>query len=342
MKDLYNETYEQLTTFFTENNIPKFKTKQVFDWLYKKGVTSFDEMTNLSKSDRELLKREYTIGLLSLKNQLTSNDGTIKFLFELDDHQLIETVLMEYNYGLSICISSQVGCKMGCDFCASAKAGFARDLTAGEMIAQIMTVNKVTNQKIDRVVVMGIGEPFDNFDHFIKFIAIANDHRGLMIGGRKLTVSTCGIVPKIYQFADLHLQVNLSISLHEVTDDIRSNIMPINKKYPIGELIKACKYYIEKTNRRISFEYALIGGLNDDKTHALALSRLLKDMLCYVNVIPINKIQGGSYNLHKVENIEKFCGILRENGLMVTVRRELGNDINASCGQLRRSQINEV
>ncbi|MCK5811843.1 MAG: 23S rRNA (adenine(2503)-C(2))-methyltransferase RlmN [Clostridiales bacterium] len=342
MKDIYNVTYEQLNTFFTENGISKFKTKQVYDWLYKKGVTSFEKMTNLSKSDRELLKKEYTIGLLSLKNQLTSNDGTNKFLFELDDHQLIETVLMEYKYGLSICISSQVGCKMGCDFCASAKAGFARDLTAGEMIAQIMTVNKVTNQQIDRVVVMGIGEPFDNFDNFIKFIAIVNDHRGLMIGGRKLTVSTCGIVPKIYQFADLHLQVNLSISLHEVADDIRSSIMPINKKYPINELIESCKYYIEKTNRRISFEYALIGGLNDDETHALALSKLLKDMLCYVNVIPINKIQGGNYNLRKIENIEKFCGILRENGLMVTVRRELGNDINASCGQLRRSQINEV
>ncbi len=342
MKNIFNETYEQLITFFTENSISKFKAKQVYDWLYKKGVTSFEEMTNLSKIDRELLKSKYEIGLLTLNSQLTSNDGTIKFLFELNDHQLIETVLMEYKYGLSICISSQVGCRMGCDFCASGKDGLLRDLTAGEMIAQIMTVNKVTNQQIDRVVVMGIGEPFDNFDNFIKFITIVNDHRGLTIGGRKLSVSTCGIVPKIYQFADLHLQVNLSISLHEVTDDARSKIMPINKKYPISELIKACQYYIEKTNRRISFEYALIGGLNDDKAHAMALSELLKGMLCYVNVIPINKIQGGNYNLHKIENIEKFCGILMENGLKVTVRRELGNDINASCGQLRRSQINEV
>lgn len=342
MIDILNLTLEQLTDFLLENNISKFKAKQVFDWIYKKNIYQFDEMTNLSKDDRNFLDEHCFIGLLKIKDRMTSKDGTQKFLMELNDGQLIETVLMEYTYGLSICISSQVGCKMGCEFCASTKLGFERNLTAGEMISQVMTVNRYLGMNIDRVVVMGIGEPFDNFENFITFIRIANDHHGLDIGGRKLTVSTCGIVPRIYEFADLKLQVNLSISLHETDDRKRSELMPVNRTYPISEIMSACKYYISKTNRRISFEYALIGGENDSDSSAKNLSVLLKGMLCYVNVIPINQISEGKYNYDKKKNIESFCGILRKNGIMVTVRRELGSDINASCGQLRRSHIDGV
>lgn len=342
MINILDLTLEQLEEQILTLNMKKYKAKQIYDWIYIKRIYSFNEMTNLSKKDIELLLKTFHIGILQIKEHMVSKDGTIKFLLVLDDNNLIETVLMKYTYGLSICISSQVGCKMGCEFCASSKLGFARNLSAGEMIGQIITINHFINSNINRVVVMGIGEPFDNFDNFIRFIKIANNHTGLNIGGRKLTVSTCGIVDKIYEFADMKLQVNLSISLHEVNNHKRSKMMPINNKYNINELLKACKYYIKKTNRRISFEYAIIGGENDSDLHAKKLVELLKGMLCYVNIIPINTITGSIYSYDKKKNIENFCGILRKNEIQVTLRRELGNDINASCGQLRRSHTDEV
>jgi len=342
MIDILNLSIEQLQTQLLDKNISKFKAKIIYDWIYKKRVYSFNDMSNLSKKDRIFLNSNYYVGILQIRDSMESKDGTIKFLLQLKDNQLIETVVMEYTYGHSICISSQVGCKMGCEFCASSKLGFFRDLTAGEMIAQIITVNQFLDKNIDRVVIMGIGEPFDNFNNLVLFLQVANDHNGLNIGGRKLSVSTCGIVPKIYEFADLKLQVNLSISLHEVSDLNRSKIMPINNKYSISEVLEACKYYINKTNRRISFEYALIGGENDSNEHAVKLAKMLNGMLCYVNVIPINKIKDSNLNYSKKKNLEGFCGILRKNGINVTVRRELGSDINASCGQLRRSYIDGV
>jgi 23S rRNA (adenine2503-C2)-methyltransferase len=249
---------------------------------------------------------------------------------------------MEYDYGNSVCISSQAGCRMNCSFCASGKNGFARNLTPGEMTGQIIAISKASGKEISRVVVMGTGEPFDNYDNFISFIGNATDGEGLGMGQRRITVSTCGIVPRIRDFADYGSQVNLSVSLHETDDRSRNAIMPINRKYPIAQLMEACRYYIRKTNRRISFEYALIPGKNNSVGKARALAALLKDMLCYVNIIPVNRIEGVSYEGDPGENASHFYDILRKNKIHVTVRRELGEDIEAACGQLRRSHVDEI
>ena len=295
-------------------------------------------MTNLSLELREKLKENYTLDIYKIIKKRESSDGTKKYLFDVLDGNAIETVLMQYKHGYSICVSSQVGCKMGCKFCASTGIAFIRSLTSGEIAEQILAVQRDTGIKISNVVFMGIGEPLDNFENVIKAIKTINNPKGLNIGARHISISTCGIVPKIYEIADMDLQCTLSISLHATTNEKRSKMMPINNKYNIEELIKACKYYIEKTNKRISFEYALAKDNNDNLDDAKALVKLLKGMLCHVNLIPINKIENGKFDTSTNENVIKFRDYLNECGIVATIRRELGDDIEAACGQLRRKE----
>lgn len=319
-----------------------YKADQVLDWIYKKRIFEFKAMSNISKSDAAELSDAFSIDIPKIVDKLRSHDGTRKYLLGFSDGNVVESVLMKYSYGYSLCISSQAGCRMNCSFCASGKDGLARNLTPGEMTGQVMSVADDSGCDISRVVVMGTGEPFDNYDNFIRFIELANDRKGLDIGQRKITVSTCGIVPRIYDFADYGSQVNLAVSLHGTNNKSRSATMPINNSYPIEELIRACRYYVKKTNRRISFEYALIPGVNDSIQEAEALARLLKGMLCYVNIIPVNRIEGVTYDKDPGANATAFYDILGKQGVQVTVRRELGSDIKAACGQLRRSHADKV
>ena len=295
-------------------------------------------MTNLSLELREKLTENYTLGIYKIIKKQESSDGTKKYLFDVLDGNAIETVLMQYKHGYSICVSSQVGCKMGCKFCASTGIAFIRSLTSGEIAEQILAVERDTGIKISNVVFMGIGEPLDNFENVIKAIKTINNPKGLNIGARHISISTCGLVPKIYEIADMDLQCTLSISLHATTNEKRSKMMPINNKYNIEELMKACKYYIEKTNKRISFEYALAKDNNDNLDDAKALVKLLKGILCHVNLIPINKIENGQFDTSTNENVIKFRDYLNERGIVATIRRELGDDIEAACGQLRRKE----
>ncbi len=318
-----------------------FRATQIWEWLYKENVSSFDEMTNLSLPLRTKLNDNYEIGTYNIIKKLESKDGTKKFLFDILDGNAIETVLMEYKFGKSICVSSQVGCKMGCKFCASTGIQFARSLSAGEIVEQILAVQREEKVKISNVVFMGIGEPLDNYDNVLKAVKILNDDKGLNIGARHISISTSGIVPKIRQLADEKWQCTLSISLHATTNEKRSEMMPVNNAYPIEELIDACKYYIEKTGRRISFEYALAKDNNDNLEDAKRLVKLLRGMIAHVNLIPINKIDQGKYTKSTNENIIKFRDYLNENGITATVRRELGADIDAACGQLRRQNLTE-
>lgn len=317
----------------------KFRAEQIFKWLFVEKVKSFDEMTNLSLNLREKLEQNYEICNFSIVRKLVSKDGTIKYLFGLDDGNAIESVLMEYHFGKSVCVSTQIGCKMGCKFCASTGIKFVRSLSAGEIVEQIIAIEQDTGEKVSNVVFMGIGEPMDNFDNVIKAIEILNNPKGLNIGARHISVSTSGIVPKIYEFADKNIQCTLSISLHSADNDVRSQMMPINNAYNIQELMKACRYYIEKTNKRISFEYALAKDNNDNLKDAQKLVDLLDGMLCHVNLIPINKIENGNYSKSSMENIIKFRDYLNDHGITATIRRELGADINAACGQLRRQNL---
>lgn len=328
-------THNELKDLFLEHGLKRYRALQVLDWIYNKKVFDYSLMTNISKEDIEILQANFSLELPAIEKKLVSVDGTIKYLFRYSDNATVESVLMDYDYGTSICISSQSGCKMGCVFCASSQVPFSRDLWGYEMTAQILKAAQDSNKTISRAVVMGIGEPFDNYDNLVNFLNVINMKEGFNMGGRRITVSTCGIVPKIYEFADLCLQVNLSVSLHEVTDDRRSAIMPINKKYNISSLIKACEYYFEKTNRRVSFEYALIPGSNDSLEHARHLSILLKNVMCYVNVIPVNPVENIK-TVQNSKNLSPFCAILKAHGVPVTIRRELGRDIEAACGQLRR------
>ena len=317
----------------------QFRAEQIFKWLFQEKVKNFDEMTNLSLELREKLKSNYTMCNYEILKKQESKDGTKKYLFDVLDGNAIETVLMEYHHGYSICVSSQIGCKMGCKFCASTGINFIRSLTAGEIVEQILAVEQDTGVKISNVVFMGIGEPLDNYENVIKTIHIINNPKGLNIGARHISISTSGLVPKIYKLADENIQCTLSISLHATNNEKRSNMMPVNKSYPIEELMKACKYYIGKTNRRISFEYALAKNSNDNLDDAKELVRLLKGMLCHVNLIPINKIENGIYTKSTNENIIKFRDYLNDNGIVATIRRELGSDIEAACGQLRRKEL---
>ena len=317
-----------------------FRAEQIFKWVYQEKVKSFDEMTNLSLELREKLKNNYTICNYNILKKLESSDGTKKYLFDILDGNIIESVLMEYHYGKSVCVSSQVGCKMGCKFCASTGIPFVRNLTAGEIVEQILAIEQDTGDKISNIVFMGIGEPLDNYDNVIKAIRILNNPKGLGIGARHISVSTSGLVPRIYDLAKENIQCTLSVSLHASNNEKRSSMMPVNNRYSVEELIKACKDYIAMTNKRISFEYALAKDNNDNMQDAKELANLLKGMLCHVNLIPINKIENGKFTKSSNENIIKFRDYLNDHGIVATIRRELGSDIEAACGQLRRKNLN--
>ena len=316
-----------------------FRAEQIFKWLYQEKVKSFDDMTNLSLELREKLKANYTICNYNILKKLESSDGTKKYLFDILDGNAIESVLMEYHYGKSICVSSQVGCKMGCKFCASTGIPFIRNLTAGEIVEQILAVEQDTGEKISNIVFMGIGEPLDNYENVIKAIRILNNPKGLNIGARHISVSTSGLVPRIYDLAKENIQCTLSVSLHASNDEKRSSMIPVNNRYNIAELMRACKDYIALTNKRISFEYALAKDNNDNLDDAKELVNLLKGMLCHVNLIPINKIENGKFTKSSNENIIKFRDYLNDHGIVATIRRELGSDIDAACGQLRRKNL---
>ncbi len=339
MKNIKDYNLDELKQEFIKLGEKPYRAEQVFKWLYTTNVTTFDEMSNLSLELREKLKNEFSICVYNIIKKQESSDGTKKYLFDILDTNAIETVLMSYHHGYTICVSSQVGCKMGCKFCASTGIQFVRNLTAGEIVEQILAVQRDENIKISNVVFMGIGEPFDNYDNVLNAIKIINNQQGLNIGARHISVSTSGLVPKIYDFANEELQCTLSISLHATTNEKRSAMMPINNKYSIEELMEACKYYISKTNKRISFEYALAKDNNESIEDAKRLVKLLKGMLCHVNLIPINPIDNGKYTKSTNENIMKFRDYLNDNGIVATIRRELGSDIDAACGQLRRKNL---
>ena len=339
MKNIKDYDLEQLKQELTNIGEKPFRAEQIFKWLYVEKVHSFDEMTNLSLELREKLKQNYDMCNYSIVRKLESKDGTKKYLFGLSDGNVIESVLMQYHFGKTVCVSSQIGCKMGCKFCASTGIAFVRSLTSGEIVEQIIAIEQDIGEKISNVVFMGIGEPFDNYDNVMNAIKILNNQKGLNIGARHISISTSGIVPKIYQFADENVQCTLSISLHSANNETRSSMMPVNNAYNIQELIKACKYYISKTNKRISFEYALAKDNNDNQKAADELVELLHGMLCHVNLIPINKIENGKYIKSSNENIIKFRDYLNSKGITATIRRELGSDIDAACGQLRRKNL---
>lgn len=339
MKNIKDYNIDELKEEFLKLGEKAYRAEQVFKWLYVDKVSSFEEMTNLSKELREKLNEEFSFHNFKILKKQESVDGTKKYLFDILDDNAIETVLMQYHHGYTLCVSSQVGCKMGCKFCASTGIQFARNLTSGEIVEQILAVERDQNIKISNIVFMGIGEPLDNFNNVVNAIGIINNSKGLNIGARHISISTSGLVPAIYELADKNLQCTLSISLHATTDEKRSEMMPVNKKYNIEELMNACRYYIEKTNRRISFEYALAKDSNDNLEDAKGLVKLLKGMLCHVNLIPINKIENGEYIKSTNENIIKFRDYLNSKGIVATIRRELGSDIDAACGQLRRKNL---
>lgn len=334
MESIYNKTQKELETYFENLNEKKFKAVQVYEWIYRKKIKSFDEMSNLKKSVIENLKKDFVIDELKILKTERSSDVN-KYLFELNDKERVESVLMRHDYGTSICISSQVGCNMGCKFCESGRLKKVRNLTSGEMINQILQVEKDIGERISHVVIMGIGEPFDNYDNIVKFIEIINNPKGIELGSRHITVSTCGIIPKIKEFSNLDYQVNLAISLHAPNNEIRDEIMPINKVYRIEELIKTLKEYIEKTNRRVTFEYILLDGINDSEENANELCKLLKGLNCYINLIPYNETNNLIYKRSKKDTISKFYDIIKKNKINVTIRREFGREISAACGQLR-------
>ncbi len=337
MTDINSLTYEQLNNVISKLGQPKFRAKQIFTWLHKNGVTSFDEMTNVSKALREKLCENYYISTCEIEDKYVSKiDDTVKYLFKLNDGEYIESVIMKYKYGYTICVSSQVGCKMGCTFCASTLAGFKRNLTSGEIEAQLHSAQRDLNIKISHIVLMGIGEPLDNFDNVINFLYNVNDENGLNISMRNITISTCGVVTRIYDLMKLNLQLTLTISLHAPNDEIRSNTMPINNKYKIDELLKACREYGLKTGRRVSFEYTLIKDVNDSSENALELASRLKGMNAHVNLIPVNDVKERRNVKSSKKAILNFQNILKKSGINATIRRTLGSDINASCGQLRR------
>ena len=339
MKNIKDYNLDSLKEEFINMGEKPFRAEQVFKWLYEEKVKEFDEMTNLSLALREKLKENYTMCNFNILKKQESSDGTKKYLFDILDGNAIETVLMSYHHGYSLCVSSQVGCKMGCKFCASTGIQFARNLTSGEIVEQILAVERDNGIKISNVVFMGIGEPLDNYDNVVNAIRIINNQKGINIGARHISISTSGLVPKIYKLAEENIQCTLSISLHATTNEKRSSMMPVNKLYPIEELLKACKDYINKTNRRISFEYALAKDNNDNLEDAKRLVHLLKGMICHVNLIPINKIENGAYTKSSNENIMKFRDYLNDHGIVATIRRELGSDIDAACGQLRRKNL---
>jgi 23S rRNA (adenine2503-C2)-methyltransferase len=346
-KSIYGLTLDQLTSWLVENGQKKFRAAQIWDWLYKKRVTDFSQMKNLNEGCIKLLEENYFIQTLEQEIKQESKDGTIKFLFKLQDGNLIETVLMRFNYGLSVCVTTQVGCNIGCTFCASGLLKKNRDLSSGEIVEQIMNVQHHLDEvgkgeRVSHIVVMGIGEPFDNYDNMMDFFRVVNDQKGLSIGARHITVSTSGLANKIYDFADENIQINLAVSLHAPNNELRTQIMKINRAYPLEKLMPAIDYYLEKTNRRITFEYILLRDVNDHKEEALQLAKLLKDKrhLSYVNLIPYNPVdEHNQYQRSTKESIVKFYETLLNHGINCGVRVEQGSDIDAACGQLRSKQI---
>lgn len=339
MTDIKSLTFDELNSEITSIGLPKFRTGQIYSWLHEKGVDSFDEMTNLSKDLREKLKQNYFIPSVKIEDKYVSKiDSTVKYLFKLYDGEYVEAVIMKYKYGYTICISSQVGCKMGCRFCASTLAGFKRNLLPSEMESQLHTAQKDLNIRISHIVLMGIGEPLDNYENVIKFIKTVNNDKGLNISMRDITLSTCGIVPKIYDLANEQMPITLTLSLHAPNDKIRSSMMPVNDKWGVDEAIAACKKYAEKTGRRVSFEYTLINGVNDTEECAKELASKLAGMLCHVNLIPVNDVEERGNVRSTDKSIKNFCEVLYSLGINATIRRTLGSDINASCGQLRRKK----
>ncbi|QHS23699.1 23S rRNA (adenine(2503)-C(2))-methyltransferase RlmN [Virgibacillus sp. MSP4-1] len=346
-ESIYGLTYDQLTEWLVDHGQKKFRAQQVWDWLYKKRVKQFEDMKNLNKECTELLKEHFVIQTLDVEIKQQSTDGTVKFLFKLQDGNLIETVLMQHHYGLSVCVTTQVGCNIGCTFCASGILRKNRDLSSGEIVEQIMNVqhhldDQEKGERVSHIVVMGIGEPFDNFDNLVDFLRVVNDQNGLSIGARHITVSTSGLAHKIYEFADLGMQVNLAISLHAPNNELRTQIMKINRAFPVEKLMDAIDYYLEKTNRRITFEYIMLHDVNDHQQEAEELVSLLKDKrhLSYVNLIPYNPVsEHNQYQRSTAEDIKNFYAILLENGINCGVRAEQGTDIDAACGQLRSKQI---
>lgn len=331
----------KLKEWMKQNGENAFRAKQVLDWIYK-YVWDFEKMNNIPKSLREKLAESFYIGIPDIVDKyISKEDGTVKFLFAMHDENLIESVVMKYKHGNSICISTQVGCRMGCKFCASTIGGRIRDLTSGEMLAQVLAAQKEVGERISNIVLMGSGEPLDNYDNVINFIRIVNSDYGLNIGQRHITLSTCGIVPMIKKLSEENLQITLAISLHAPNDNIRMQSMPIANKYSMYDIIEVCKYYIAKTKRRVTFEYALIKDFNDKKEHAEELADLLKNMLCHVNLIPVNEVKENEFKKSSKETVEKFKMILLKQGIETTIRREMGSDINAACGQLRRSYLKD-
>ena len=334
MKSIYGMSLKDLEEYFLSNNDKKFRATQIYDWLYRKNVTSFDDMTNLKKDVIELLKNDFYLRTLELKK--VERDTLVnKYLFYLQDGEKIEAVLMRHDYGNSICISTQVGCNMGCKFCESGRLKKVRNLTAGEMTEQILKVQEDIGDRVSHVVLMGIGEPFDNYDEVTKFIEIINHDLGLAIGARHITVSTCGLIPKIKEFMNFPYQVNLAISLHAPTDELRRQIMPVANAYPLKDLMQTIQKYIAKTNRRVTFEYILLQGINDSKECAESLAKLVSGMNCYINLIPYNETENIGYKRSKEETIREFYDILKKNHTSVTKRKEFGSKISAACGQLR-------
>ncbi len=343
MKDLLSLEINEIENTMKDLGEPTYRASQIFSWL-SKGITDFNEMKNLPKELKEKLSRDYSIvNPIIRSQQISREDGTRKYLLEFQDGNAVEAVLMKYKYGYSICISSQAGCRMGCRFCASTVNGLSRNLSSGEMLSEVLTVEKSLvekslrkdNLRIGHIVIMGTGEPLDNYNNVSKFIRLVHEPKGLNISMRNITLSTCGIVPMIDRFSEDFPQTNLAISLHGVNDEIRSSMMPINNKYPVADLIAAAKRYTEKTGRRITFEYTMVNGINDSDEDGEKLANLLRNMLCHVNIIPLNKVEGSGFDTVSKQRAFEFAKLLEERNIKATVRRELGGDIDAACGQLR-------
>ncbi|MFD0616521.1 23S rRNA (adenine(2503)-C(2))-methyltransferase RlmN [Paenibacillus sp. GCM10027629] len=339
---IYDFTLEELQTWAKENGEPVFRAAQIFDWIYVKRVDNFEQMSNLSKELRHKLEEQFQFVTLKEITKYESKDGTVKFLFGLHDEHAIETVVMKHNYGNSVCVTTQVGCRVGCTFCASTLGGLKRNLTAGEIVAQVVQAQKILDTRDERVssiVIMGTGEPFENYEETMKFLRLMIHEKGLNIGQRHITVSTSGIVPNIYKFADENTQINLAISIHAPNDALRSKLMPVNRRFPFNDVMDSLRYYLAKTGRRITFEYALIGGVNDRPEHAEELADVIKDMLCHVNLIPVNHVPERNYVRTPRNDIFEFQRILERKGINATIRREQGHDIAAACGQLRAKHL---
>ena len=341
MIDIKSLYFSELESFISENGFERFRAKQVSSWL-NKGVKTFYDMKNLPKNLVDFLETSCYISVANIEKKLISRyDETVKYLFRLNDGEFVETVVMKYRHGYSICVSTQVGCKMGCTFCATGKSGFSRNLSASEILAQIESASQDLKVRISNIVLMGMGEPLDNFDNVVRFLKLVSADDGLNIGMRHITLSTCGIVPKIYELAKYNFAITLSVSLHAPDNETRNKTMPVNKRYPIEQLIKACRDYFNSTGRRVSFEYAMIDGVNDSDECAKRLSSLLNGMNCHVNLIPVNSVKGSDYKKSRIERQKAFINILNKNSVTATVRRTLGSDINASCGQLKRNHTRE-